>query len=71
MTLERVATAVADGDPVDWEREDRANRHLKGKLDRLREIEKIAEVHRTPPDRQVTPPDRKQPDNHLQPPVIR
>ncbi len=53
--LLRVATAVANGEPVDWQGEDQTNARLRSKLGRLRDIEKIAEVHRTPPSRRVTP----------------
>jgi serine/threonine protein kinase len=65
--LERVAAAVADGESVDWQHEDRTNRHLKGMLDRLRVIEKIAEVHRTPPSQRVTPKVESDPTRTIEP----
>ncbi len=59
--LLRVATAVADGEPVDWQGEDQTSTRLRSKLGRLRDIERIAEVHRTPPGRGVTPQEESDP----------
>src|SRR5262245_14807059 len=43
--LERVAGAVSDGSPVDWEREKTASPELSEELFHLSQLEKLAEAH--------------------------
>jgi serine/threonine protein kinase len=48
--LERLAEAITDETEIDWDAEQAAHPELSSRLERLRLIEQIAEVHRTPPD---------------------
>ena len=43
--LIRLAKSVADGVPIDWDREERTNASLKGTLRQLQAVERIAAVH--------------------------
>jgi hypothetical protein len=45
--LTRVADAITDGTPVDWEAESSANQHLRTKLQNLRLIHEVAAAHRS------------------------
>ena len=55
--LDSLACSIADGDPVDWTEATPSSDALSGKLEWLRVIEAISQVHRTEPtdDRGATP----------------
>ncbi len=48
--LERIAGAVADGTPVDWERERSRSPEHADRLDGLSSLERVRDVHREPRD---------------------
>jgi len=47
-TLARIAQAVANGETVDWEAEERDHAGISGKLRRLRVIDEVAQAHLRP-----------------------
>jgi serine/threonine protein kinase len=47
IVLDRIAEAIADGTPVDWESEGRSRTHLQGTLGRMKNVERIGALHRS------------------------